>query len=154
MTSESLAGALARRARDLAAPTAEAYASGNRVYTVTITRPAGRATFNRLTAGFTLGGALAVYTGGARLTPIATSGPIDILDESTYLTQVQLSIDPVTTLPPRVDDVAEITAVPAGAPDITGRVFRITGVTTGGHLDIGWVLTCVGIDPSRAQDSP
>lgn len=150
-----LGAAIARRARLLAAPQAAAYAAGNRIFTVTVTRPAGPPTFNRATASTEILPGAQIYAGAARIRPVATDGPIDILDELTYLTRAVISIDGSDeTVRPREDDVVEVTAAPAELAAVVGRVFRVVGVNFGGHFPVGWLLTCTGVDPSPEQDEP
>lgn len=155
MAPDSLGAALARRARDLAAPHAANYAAGNRIYTVTVTRPAGRPTFNRATAKMQILPGEPLYTDvEARITPLGTDGPIEVFDELTYLSRAQISIDAGGPAP-RIGDMVEVTGAPAEAAGIVGRVLRVDGITFGGHFPVGWLLSCTGIEPSPAtQEEP
>lgn len=148
MAGEPLAAALSARARALAEPYAADYAQGNRAYYVVVTRPQHEPTFNRDTAVMEHAVAVPVYEGPARITPLTGSGQVDIGDEPEQWLRAEVSIPEQVARPPQVNDLVRVTAGPDAA---ALRVLRVTGVTFGGHLDVGWRLACTGVAPSRAS---
>lgn len=151
----SLLDALARRTQAVAAPRAQAYADANRLHQVLIVRPAVEPQFNRIDGQFVPEAQPQVYAGAARIRPVSPSAQIELGDAPEYWEDVTISIGLQATLEPRVDDLATITAAPPpNGSGVLGKVFRVVGVTSGGHLATGFTLACSAVAPSRWTSPP
>lgn len=140
-------GAYARRALALGQRRAFSYAQGNRTYQVLITR-LGPPEFNRAAGRQMPATPLAVYRGKARVTPLTPGQVIDLSDQVASFGSVRISI-PYTDEDPRIDDDVEVLVNPMSTlARMAGKHFRITGVTEGGAMTIGYLIDAVGIRPS------
>lgn len=145
-----LLSALVQRSKSASDPIAKAYTSGNRPYQVELTRPAGPITYNRDTQAMVNPADTTLYVGPGRFT--TGSGPVELEvgGERQTFTSVRCSINSYDGARPRVDDMLRVLATPlATATELADRVFTVQSVEIGGHFDTGYVLTLLGIDPSR-----
>lgn len=147
-----LLSAIVRASKRLADPRALAFTSGNRPYTVKISRPGEVPTFNRATGVFNNPVDTLIYQGPARISPASEGAQTDFGGEQLTFTAVQISIDdvPAGSPSPRVDDLVEVlTDDLSTSTQIAGRIFTVTGVIVGGHFNIGFQLSATGAEPSR-----
>lgn len=150
-----LYAAIAKRAQAIAQPRADRYSHANRLYTITITRPATEPTFNRAAGVMVRAPEEPVYAGVAGITAVAPGQQIDLGDGPMYYGTVRVSIDDDAVIPPRVDDVVTIVDDVEGFAQtmgMAGRQFRTTGITQGGQLSSGISLEAAGLVPQRALD--
>lgn len=149
--SSDLRAALQQRATAIAGARATEYVNGNRIYAVTLSRPQSlEPGFDRATGQQTGIQTLVVYTGAARVTPLRPSQVIDLGDAPAHWGAVRVSIA-VADLDPRIDDDLVIDDDEFGvarAARMIGKTFRVTGITEGGQMPIGYSLDCVGMQPS------
>lgn len=155
----SLLAALVQRSKQVADPVAQAYAAGNRPFTVRLMRPATAGTFDRATRDFVNAADQLLYQGPARIWTGGGGMELEIGDERTSFTSARCSLNyfDATTSPaealelaPRVDDLLEVLDTPQGAAThLVGRSFTVGDVEVGGHFGTGWVLTLTGAAPSR-----
>ncbi len=142
----SLLTSLIKRSTTMVRPLAQAYAEGNMIATVRLTRPA-KPVFDRRTGGLAAMGAEGViYSGPGRV--YGVQGPVQyaVGDEPTYFSSTFVSI-PITAGKPRVDDVVEVLDHPD--PNIVGRSFRVQDVEAGGQIPVVHRMQVVGIQASR-----
>lgn len=152
-----LLSAMVARSKQAADPIATAYASGNRPFTVTITRPGARSSFDRDAAEFVNPADDIIYSGPARIWTVSGGVDLDIGDERMTLSNARASIDAFTAdnapdpaLFPRVDDVFTVVTTPqASQTHLVGRVFAVGDVEAGGHFGLGFVMSLTGVAPSR-----
>lgn len=154
-----LLSALVQRSKQVADPLAQAYAAGNRPFTVRLTRPGTAGTFNRATRDFDNPADQLLYQGPARIWSAAGGVELEIGDERTSFTNARCSLNYFSAdtsppeareLAPRVDDLLEVLDTPQGvATHLVRRVFTVGDVEVGGHFGTGWVLTLSGAAPSR-----
>lgn len=147
----SLLSAIVRSSRDYAKPIAQAYASGNRPFTIEVRRPAGgMPTYDRTTNTMTNPEDPLLYRGPGRIHLSSPDTRIEVGEEDTSFISTMISIDTYDGEPPQVDDtVTVVGSADAADAHLTGRVFEVTGVERGGHFDIGWRLDVQGAMPSR-----
>lgn len=146
----SLLSAMVAASKKVADPLVASYASGNRVYTVRLTRPGAPSTFDRATGAYTDIPDEVLYTGPGRIWPITGGASVTFEDERSDISSVRVSIDDYDGEPPRLDDVLEVLDTPqAQAAHLAGRVYEVSDVEVGGHYGYGWHLTGTGIAPSR-----
>lgn len=146
----SLLSALVSRSKQVADPLAAAYASGNRPFTVRVTRPGPPSTFDRATGQMDNPADLEVYLGPARISTLSGPVELEIGDERTTMSSARISIDAGGELFPRVDDIVDVVETEqATQTHLVGRSFTVTDVEAGGHFGIGYVLSVMGIAPSR-----
>ena len=147
---ESLLAALVRDSKTYGDPLAAEYASGNRSYLVTLTRPSAPSSFDRTSGQFLNVADQVLYIGPARVYGSSGASELEIGDERTPFTSTTISIDDYAGLGPEVDDVVQVMDTPqAQANNIALRFFEVTGVDVGGHFGIGWTLRVLGAGPSR-----
>lgn len=145
-----LLSALVQRSKQVADPLAAAYASGNRPFTVLLTRPAVLPTFDRSTRGFSNTDDEVLYRGRARIYPASSGSELDVAGERTSFSSARASIDLYEGPMPRIDDLLEVLATEQSTTThLAGRTFAVADVEVGGHYGIGYVLTLTGVAPSR-----
>lgn len=145
-----LLSALVQRSKQVADPIAQAYASGNRPYQVSLSRPGAPPTWDRNTNTMVNPIDEVLYTGPGRF-PVG-SGPVELEvgGERQTFTSVRCSINPYIGPRPRIDDLLTVLDTPQSqATQMVGRTFTVQGVEVGGHFAIGYQLTLMGVDPSR-----
>lgn len=146
----SLLSGLIARSTVAVRPLAQAYAEGNMIAMVKVTRPTAPV-FDRDTGGLAAMGADSVrYEGKARV--YSVTGPVQYAlgDEPTFYSSTFVSI-PITAPIPRVDDVVEILSHPD--PNIVGRSFRVQDVEAGGQIPVVHRMQVVGIQASREWEA-
>lgn len=149
MSDDSLTAALQRRATAMAGLRATSYVAGNRLYLVTLSRPlSAEPGFDRNTGQVTPIRTTTIYYGEARVTPLRPNQVIDLGDSPSHWGAVRVSIA-VSNMDPRIDDDLVINDNQlAQDARIVGKAFRVTGITEGGQMPIGYSLDCVGMQPS------
>lgn len=144
-----LTSALVASSKQWAQPIAAAYASGNRVYHVLVTRPGDPGTFDRNTGQWVGRTTTTVYDGQARIWVDEGTGLREEGDEQIPFNDIRLSIDHSDPMP-RVDDALHVVDdAQSASTQLAGRDFEITGVEIGGHFDTGVTLSATGAAPSR-----
>ena len=144
-----LLSAMVKASKKVADPLAAAYASGNRPFTVRITRPTTVGSYDRKTNKFINDPDELIYQGPARIYAATGGLELEIGDERTTFTSARASIDGGGQ-PPRVDDLfAIVDTDQAQATHLVGRVFTVSDVEVGGHFGIGYRLSLSGAAPSR-----
>lgn len=127
-------------------PLAQAYAEGNMIAMVKVTRPSVPV-FDRETGGLAAMGSDATrYEGKGRVYNVTGPVQYSMGDEPQYFSSTFVSI-PITAPKPRVDDVVEILSHPD--PNIVGREFRVQDVEAGGQIPVVHRMQVVGIQASR-----
>lgn len=140
--------AFARRSIALGQRKAFSYAQGNRTYQVLITRPVGPPGFSRAAGEPIPAETLTVYRGRARVTPFSPSQIIDLGDVQASFGAVRVSI-PYCDEDPRIDDEVKVLVNPMSQlARMAGKRFRVTGVTEGGAMTVGYSMDAVGVRPS------
>lgn len=138
--------ALVRRTTVLARPYAQAYAEGNMIATVKVTRPS-TPVFDRTTGGLaSMGAETVVHEGEARIYSVSGPQQYAMGDEPQYFSNTFVSI-PITATKPRIDDVVEVLTHPD--PNLVGRSFRVQDVEAGGQLPVVHRMQVTGIQSSR-----
>lgn len=147
---ESLVSALIKASKAYADPIAAAYASGNRPYTVLITRAAAEPGFDRDTGQFQQSTRGEVYNGPARIYASPGGAELDIGDERTSFNSATITIDNTDGPQPRVGDQIRVQIdAQSEATHIAYHLFDVTGVEVGGHYGVGWTLQTLGVSPGR-----
>lgn len=138
--------ALVRRSNLIALPFAQAYAEGNMLGLVRITR-GNEPLFDRLTGQLVPQNKTPVWEGIGRAYSI--TGPVTMAlgEEPAYFSSTFISI-PRSANQPEVDDVATWLQ----HPDISllNREFRVTDVEAGGQLPTVWRMQVQGLQPGRS----
>lgn len=142
----SILTGLIKRSTTMVRPLAQAYAEGNMIATVRVTRPS-TPVFNRATGGLAaMGAETLIHEGPGRV--YGVQGPVQyaIGEEQQFFSSTFVSI-PIGATKPRVDDVVEVLAHPD--PNIVGRSFRVQDVEAGGQIPVVHRMQVVGIQASR-----
>ncbi len=143
----SILTGLVRRSTHMARPFARAYAEGNMIATVRVTRPSVPV-FNRATGGLTaMGPETVVHHGPGRVYSVTGPQQYSMGDENQFYSSTFVSI-PISATKPRIDDVVEVLAHPD--PNIVGRSFRVQDVEAGGQIPVVHRMSVTGIQASRA----
>lgn len=142
----NLISAMIARSTVAVRPMAQAYAEGNMIAVVKVTRPS-MPVFDRNTGGLAaMGNDSPVYEGKGRVYNV--TGPVQYAlgDEPQYFSSTFVSI-PITAAKPRIDDVVVILSHPD--PNVVGRSFRVQDVEAGGQIPVVHRMQVVGIQASR-----
>lgn len=144
-----LLSALVQRSKQIADPLAAAYASGNRAFTVELSRPGADVTFDRDAKAFLNPADPVLYTGPARIYTITGGMELQIGDEDMVLSSARISIDSYDGPAPQHGDLLTIIdTAQAQNTHAVGRVFQVEDVEIGGHFGIGYTMTTRGVAPS------
>lgn len=142
----SILSGLVKRTTLLARPYAQAYAEGNMIATVRVTRPS-TPVFDRTTGGLaSMGAESVIHEGPGRVYNVTGPQQYALGDEPQYFSSTFVSI-PITATKPRIDDVVEVLAHPD--PNLVGRSFRVQDVEAGGQLPVVHRMQVTGIQSSR-----
>lgn len=154
----SLLSAIVGASRDYAKPIAQAYASGNRPFTVEVRRPGGggEPTYDRATKQMTNPPDPLIYRGPARIHLAAPDAEIQVGEESVPFVATTISIDNLsaatsedpTDAPLVRDTVVVVDDAESRGAHLAGRTFEVTSVERGGHFEIGWRLGVLGAMPT------
>jgi len=148
----ALTQAIAARARALAVPRVVDYAAGNRAYQVRVTRPAAEPSYDRARHQLLEHAPELVYEGQARVTTVNPAANTDETGAPVYWADGRISIGPDVATDPRIDDVVVVVDDEAGvaaAGNLANRQFRVVGVSRGGHISVGFLLSVTSVEPSR-----
>lgn len=140
----SLAQRVARKSIAMATPIAQAYAEGNMIGEVLITR-GGWKTFVRSTGSTEAPTRSKVFQGDARIYSLTGGQVYSLGDEPQYYSITRVSI---TEAAPevKIDDDVLVLAHPDGG--IVGRHYRVTDVEQGGEIPSERRLTVTTVAPS------
>lgn len=146
----ALLTALVRRSTELVRPIAQAYAEGNMIAQVKVTRPA-KPVFDRSTGGTAaMQPGETVHEGAGRIYNVTGPTEFSLGDEPAHFSSAYVSI-PITADRPRIDDLVKILAHPD--PNVVGREFRVTDVEAGGQIPVVHRMLVVGVQPSRETEA-
>lgn len=145
----NLLAAMVAASKRVADPIAAGYAEGNRAFQVIITRPGGEPTYDRDTKEFVNPEDPVIYEGPGRLT--TGSGPVEVQvgDESLSFTSARLSINSGGTIPRKDDLVFIVDDEQSQATHVAERWFAVQDVEVAGHFGVGYVMSVLGVSPSR-----
>lgn len=142
--STSALSAMVRRSVRIAQPLAQAYAEGNMLSEVRITRDAADV-FDRNTGRTTQGDPVVVYEGPARMYMVSGGTTYNLGDEPQEYATSYVSV-PMTAQRPQVEDSCKILA--HRDVSLVGRRYKVTGVDSGGLIPAVHRCAVIGSDPA------
>jgi len=125
---------------------AQRFAESNMTAEVIVTRP-GAAALDASDGSLGVLDGVEVYSGRARVYPVAGPVTLDLGDEPQYFSSAYVSV-PLTdstgsNVLPQVDDLVEVVEHPD--PLVVGRLFRVSDVEAGGQFAVVRRMQVVGV---------
>ena len=142
--STSALTAMVRRSVRIAQPLAEAYAKGNMLTTVRITRDTPDA-FDRNAGRMTPGTPVLVYEGPARMYAVSGGTTYNLGDEPQEYGTSYVSV-PIEASRPQVQDTIRV--LDHTDASLVNRRYKVTGVDSGGLIPAVHLCAVIGAEPT------